>query len=157
MLGHLNGRVTLWDAETGRQLSEALRMHREAREVVLSPDGRTLLAVGGDGSARLFDIATGRALGAAFEHYASMASVVFSRDGCFVTTVAPDFAVRVAEVPQPIGGETERITLWVQVTTGMELDDEDVPVLLNPTIWKERRDQLRRLGGAPSLESQGSK
>lgn len=144
LLGCAGGQVLLVDAETGVLRTEALRMHREFREVSLSPDGRIALAVGGDGVARLYDLRTGRTLGLPRQHYAPITSAVFSPDGRSVATVLPNDSVQVAAVPQPIAGAPERLLLWMEVNTGMELDEEDMPVLLDFATWKQRRDELER-------------
>ena len=50
----------------------------------------------------------------------------------------------------PLEGDVERITLWLQVTTGLELDAEGALNALDITTWKQRRGRLRALGGAPT-------
>lgn len=42
--------------------------------------------------------------------------------------------------------DLRRITLWVQVSTAMELDDNGVTHWLAPDTWGERRRQLHELG-----------
>ena len=49
-----------------------------------------------------------------------------------------------------VKGDVERITLWLQVATGMELaaDSGEIRVL-DAATWHERRGRLDELGGAP--------
>jgi hypothetical protein len=44
-------------------------------------------------------------------------------------------------------GDVERIALWIQVRTGIELDDEGALRALDAEAWRERRERLRALGG----------
>jgi hypothetical protein len=57
--------------------------------------------------------------------------------------------VRVWELPTPVQGDVDRIVLWVQVLTGMELDENDVFHVLDAADWQQRRQRLDELGGAP--------
>ena len=51
----------------------------------------------------------------------------------------------------PLKEDLERITLWLQVATGMELDADSGEVrMLETGTWHERRGRLRKLGGAPA-------
>jgi WD40 repeat protein len=52
-------------------------------------------------------------------------------------------------LPTPIKGEVERLTLWVQVLTGRELDAGGSARELDSAAWHERRQRLEALGGAP--------
>jgi hypothetical protein len=52
-------------------------------------------------------------------------------------------------VPNAVAGEVERITLWTQVLTGMELDDHGAVQVLDGPTWQERRRRLEQLGGPP--------
>jgi hypothetical protein len=57
--------------------------------------------------------------------------------------------INVYLLPQPVQGSAERITLWVQVLTGMELDADGVPHDLDADTWKQRKQRLQELGGPP--------
>jgi hypothetical protein len=50
----------------------------------------------------------------------------------------------------PMEGDVERIALWIQVTTGFELDANGSFVALDAQSWKERRTRLAALGGPPA-------
>jgi hypothetical protein len=50
-------------------------------------------------------------------------------------------------VPVPTSANLERIKLWVEVTTGMELADEQEAVL-DAATWRRRRERLLALGGS---------
>jgi len=48
-------------------------------------------------------------------------------------------------------GEAERIALWVQSLTGMELDSADAVRALDNSAWQARVRDLQQLGGPPVL------
>jgi WD40 repeat protein len=48
---------------------------------------------------------------------------IFSPDGKTVLTSSADKTTRLWRVPRPIEGDPERIVLWAQVITGLELDE----------------------------------
>ena len=50
--------------------------------------------------------------------------------------------------PQSRRGDPERIMLWPQVITGLEVDELTAVRVLDPT-WRQRRQRLQELGGPP--------
>lgn len=60
-----------------------------------------------------------------------------------------DRTARLWPVPRPVEGEVERIVLWVQVITGMELDLDGAALELTQQAWQDRRARLQQLGGPP--------
>ncbi len=64
-------------------------------------------------------------------------------------TASRDKTARLWEVPAPLQGDAERVVLWAQVLSGMELDEAgDVQVLDGPT-WQRRRQRLGEVGDLP--------
>jgi hypothetical protein len=55
-------------------------------------------------------------------------------------------------VPTPIGGDPHRIVLWVQVITGLELDEYGGTRVLDASEWEQRLQRLQELGGPPVSE-----
>lgn len=49
----------------------------------------------------------------------------------------------------PLDGDAERITLWLQVATGFELDSKGSLSALDAESWKQRHALLAALGGPP--------
>jgi hypothetical protein len=41
--------------------------------------------------------------------------------------------------------------LWTQVFTGAELNASDIIEGLKPSVWQQRRERLRAIGGPPAL------
>jgi hypothetical protein len=54
-----------------------------------------------------------------------------------------------SKIPAPVEGEAERVALWVQTLTGMELDSNDAARALDASAWQARLRDLRQSGGPP--------
>ncbi len=94
--------------------------------VAFSPDGRTLLTASRGGAARFWDMATGKPLGVPLRHPDAVVAAAYAPDGTSVATARarrPFKASALRTPPAPIDGDVERIRLWVETLTGMELDD----------------------------------
>jgi hypothetical protein len=48
-----------------------------------------------------------------------------------------------------VAGDADRLRLWVEVLTGLELDADGVAGPLDGPTWQERRKRLDELGGPP--------
>jgi hypothetical protein len=70
-------------------------------------------------------------------------------DGQVLVTGSEDGSARAWRPPTPVEGEEERVLRWVQVMTGMELDERAAERLLDIRAWEERRQRLTELGGPP--------
>ena len=53
--GHYNGKIELWDLTTGDKLNSLDGHKNTARELVFSPDGKTLASIGGEGTILIWD------------------------------------------------------------------------------------------------------
>ncbi len=139
----------LWDAATGQPIKGGTLTH-ESRVLALafSPDGRYLATGCADGGGRLWDLATFKSLGPAFALRGEIVGVAFTPDGRSVLTTAADGATRLWPVPEPWEGDLERITLRLQVRTGMQMDASQVVLPLDPVVWEERRRRLADLDGS---------
>jgi WD40 repeat protein len=74
--GHADGRIRLWDTKSGELQAELAGHGRVVRDVVFSPDGRTLLSAAMDGTVRVWNVETERCYGVvhrAFETSTNMA------------------------------------------------------------------------------------
>lgn len=116
--------------------------------VAFGPDVALLLTGSDDKTARLWDAATLKPIGPPLKHEGPVRSVAFNPDGQTVLTASLDKTVRLWQVPSVAEGETKRLVLWPEVTTGMQLFG-GAPHVLNPEEWLKRKDELENLGGPP--------
>jgi WD40 repeat protein len=151
----------LWETATGKPIGPPLLHQGWIEAVALSADGKTALTGSHDKTARLWDTATGRPIGPPLQHPDEVLHVALSADGKTALTCGhvplgtadtertPSTA-RLWHVPQPIRGDPERIMLWAQVITGLEVDEMTAVRVLDATIWQQRRQRLEKLGGPPT-------
>src|SRR5262249_19393215 len=115
-----------------------------------SPDSKLVVTGTNEGVVWLWDASTGKPGCPRFmRHQGAVYSVAFSPDGKCILSGSVDKTVRLWELPTPVQGDADRISLWVAVLTGMELDENDVFHVLDAAEWQERRQRLEELGGAP--------
>jgi WD40 repeat protein len=142
--------VRFWETAGGKALGAPLVDPYAGRTVAVSPDGRTLLKGDMRKASRLWDVATRKPLGPMINHQGAVLAAAFDRTGRRVVLVTDeDRAIRACRVPSQLEGEPARLTLWVEVVTGMELGPDDGPLVLEAGAWHERRRRLEVMGGAP--------
>jgi WD40 repeat protein len=145
---YYHGTARLWDVPTRRQ--RGLLPHRDhVVGAAFTPDNRTIATACWDGAARLWDTATGKPIGQPLRQQREVRAVAFSPDGRSLLTGSFDGTCRLWEVPAPVAGDTERVRLWVQVLTGVELDRDGLFRTLDAARWQRQRQRLRELGGPP--------
>jgi WD40 repeat protein len=87
-------RVTLWDATTGRSLTDFGRANNQASYLAVAPDGRRLTASGNGSNIGLWDVTTGKALGTVGPA-SNVTGVAFSPDGRRLAAGGYDGAIRI--------------------------------------------------------------
>jgi WD40 repeat protein/serine/threonine protein kinase len=146
--GGNDDRARLWDATTGQPVPGATLVHgSRVTALAYSPDGRTLGVGCADGSGRLWDVTTFRPLGPPLVQRGVIAGVAFLPDGGSFLTTAVDGTTRLWPIPRPLEGDLERITLRLQLRTGMQMDAGQGLARLDPQTWQARRRQLVALEG----------
>ncbi len=122
--------------------------------VSFSSDGQTILTAGLS-EARLWNAATAKSLGPPMETpgrtrlaFAQLAIAALSRDGQLLLTDVQETA-RLWDVSL-LPDEADRVSLWLQVVTGLTVAEPGVINALDAAEWRQRREQLAQLGGPPN-------
>jgi WD40 repeat protein len=151
--GSQDATARVWDVATGRPVSEPLRHQGQVLDVAFSRDGKTLLTASYDDVVQLWDVATGKPVGPPWMHPIFVRSVSFSPDGKYALTLTGGDEgrniARLWKVPTPIEGDADRLSLWAQTLTGMELDSDDAVRSLDAATWRARLNDLNKIGGPP--------
>ncbi len=82
--------ATVWDAGSGKQVTEALKHKSRVRSAIFSPDGKYIITVSSDKTARVWDARTGKQVAEPLEHEGNINSAAFSPDGRYIVTVSND-------------------------------------------------------------------
>ena len=90
----VDGTARVWDAFTGRPLSDPLIHSEGVSSAQFSPDGKRVVTAAYDDTARVWDAQTGKPLTEPLKHIEGVTCAHFSKDGKWVVTVASD-SVRV--------------------------------------------------------------
>jgi WD40 repeat protein len=153
--GSEDWKARLWDPVTAQQVCKALGHAGTVRVVAFDAAGGRLLTgsdsgrIAGSGEARLWDVVTGLPLGPPLYHPQSVRIVAFSRSGDDFLTAGDEGPVRLWQTPVPLVAESERITCWVQVLTGLAFNADDSLNVLPAGPWRRLRERLAALGGPP--------
>jgi WD40 repeat protein/tRNA A-37 threonylcarbamoyl transferase component Bud32 len=143
----------LWNLRTGKALSALVPVSSlSLKGQSFSPDGKMFLAPWSTkafafGTVQFWDLPTGKPIGQPFGHEKSVGLSAFHPRKAMVVTAGED--VRLWQVPRPVQGAPERITRWVEVITGQELDIDGIIHVLDAPTWQQRRRRLAGLGGPP--------
>jgi WD40 repeat protein len=105
----MDGTARLWDTSTGQLIQEYKRpASGEMGSLDFSPDGKYVIADGGDSSLRLWDEQTGKELRQFIGHTSVIYTAVFSPDGRYIATASADGTARLWDVQT--GQELRRFT-----------------------------------------------
>lgn len=135
----------VWNVASGKPLGLPMPHQEHVLAVAFSPDGDTIATGSWDGTARIWDVATAKSLGPPLNHQFTIRDVAFSPDGKKLWTASFDKSVRSWALPTGIDGESNHISLWIQVLTGMELDSDGLFRELDAATWQQRRQLLNTL------------
>jgi WD40 repeat protein len=165
--------VRMWDGRTGRPLGVPVEHGGQIDSFSFSPDGLAIVTSGletarhplrpsrGDGRIRLWDTGTGKPLCPLLKvEKGGNIQTWFSADGkqlygghrvLIFSEKGPrsEWCARRWCAPGAVQGEPKRIRLWVEMMTGLALDNGGAVVRLSAEEWQDRRDRLAALGGPP--------
>jgi WD40 repeat protein/tRNA A-37 threonylcarbamoyl transferase component Bud32 len=150
LTGSQDGTVRLWEASTGRAVGE-FTPQRSVEALAPSTDGQVILTALRNGTARLWDSRTGKPIGPSLPHNYVAAVVAMSPDGGSYLTGGTLDDPRLWTISPPLPHGAERVMLWTQVLTGLEMDAAGTVRALDAAAWSERRQQLEGLGGPPTV------
>jgi len=139
--------ATIWETATGKPVGPPLPHQGTVRAVAFHPHGHWVLTGSWDKTARLWDRATGKPVGPPMTHDGEIEVARFSPDGRTIVTAGWDKVARLWPTPSMVSGSDERLKLWIEVLTGMELAEQGSFRLLDPPTWEQRRQRLEQLGG----------
>jgi WD40 repeat protein len=148
LTGCADGTAQLWDLATRTPSGAPFKHEDKVTALAFSDDGKIVLTGSEDHTARLWDVATRRPIGPPLRHDGEVGTVAVSPDGRTVLSAAGRTA-RLWSVPAPVEGDRNRLALWTQVLTGLELDQDGDVRVLDAATWQERHQRLRELGGPP--------
>jgi WD40 repeat protein len=141
LAGSSDGTARLWQANTGRPIGPPLQHGGDVNHVAFSPDSRFAATASSDWTARVWDVATGKPIGPPLQHERAVTQVAFSPDGQSVLTGSDDGTARVWNIRPPLQMAPERLTLWLSVITGLEMDDSGTVRGLDEPAWQQRRQR----------------
>jgi WD40 repeat protein len=99
--------------------------------------------------ARLWDARTAQPLGPPFLHDGHVSAVAFSPDGRSIVTGCGDYTARLWRLPVELPEDIERLAVWIETLTGLDMDQQGSVRELDNAAWLERRERLKQLGGPP--------
>jgi len=138
-------KVYLWDAQSGKLLSQALHHGTPVGRLAFSPDGRRLASAGGY-FARLWDVGSGQPITPPLKHNEWVNQVAFTRDGRQLVTNRK----WIWKLPQD-NRSPEDWTITAQLLAGKRVNEMAGLMPLDPQEFQEawRRLQPNKQGHDP--------
>jgi len=142
------GDARLWDVASGQPLGPELAFYGAVRSAAFSPDGKLVLTSSDDQTTRLWDATLGLPLGPGWFN-SNGGRAAFSADGSSVLLVdEPNRLVR-WEIPPPLEGTPERISLAVEAGTMHYFDTYGTIQSLSPVLQIDPATMRLKPGSDP--------
>ena len=93
--GSQDGKIRLWDMETGECLQTLSGHTNWVTNIAFSPDGKILASCGGDRYIKLWDMTTGKSTYTLQQHQGMLCSLHFSPDGKLLASASNDCSVKI--------------------------------------------------------------
>ena len=141
-VGHYDGTVTVWNAQTYKRIMKIQAHIDGARSVAYSPDGGTLASGGADGLVRLWQAETGELKAVLKGHTGRIYTLAYSPDGRFLVSGSGDGSAQLWN----LGVNGDKPIQWADIRLPDEAADAgsapSAPALLanypnpfNPETW----------------------
>jgi WD40 repeat protein len=142
-------RARLWRAADGSPVGQPMVHQSLVQALAFSPDGKTVATVGGDKTTRLWRVSDGLPIGQPMTHQDQILQIAFSPDGQTVLTFCNDHTAQLWMPASTVVGDARRVTVWVQMATGLELGAVGASHPVDDRRWHDLSSQLTPLGGPP--------
>jgi len=151
LTGSADHTASFWDMDTGFRRGTPLLHSGKVWSVDISPDSRWAITASEDSTAHFWSVDTARGLGPPLTSRGPLRCAVIEPNGRYALTAGLDATVRIWPAPEPLKGLVPRITLWVKVLTGMELDQGGGVRVLEPAEWQHYRQSFLESAAPPLL------
>ncbi len=161
LAGNSAGYASLWDIETGKKIGDDLQHSGGVVSVAFSPDGESVVTCGAqDTGASMWDTQTLKPRRKPMQSGGPVLAVSFSADGSQIRTASSVhslvtngsywLSVRKWRIPPTIQGSSERVKKWIEVLTGLRIDDQnEIQELSNHQLFESQKSLEEELGGPP--------
>ncbi len=141
--------VQVWDVATHEPRGAPLPHPRTPLGVAFHPNGRLLATACHDGRIRFWEVTTGKPVGLPRVHFNALLSVAFHPDGRTLLAGCWNRNAWLWRAPEAVTGDVERVVLWVELMTGMELNPAGAVKVLDGAAWRQRHNRLQEMGDPP--------
>jgi WD40 repeat protein/tRNA A-37 threonylcarbamoyl transferase component Bud32 len=150
LTGGSQGPAILWDLVTGNPIGPAMPprvRHATAWNGAISIDGVLAATEGNDGVVHIWDTRTALPIGPPLRHPQLVNALTFGGQPRELVTTDVQRQARFWELREPVAGSFQDVMLWVEVLTGLELDQKDTIRSLDDASCAERRWRLQNSKG----------